>query len=110
MIIIISFSILVVFFLRSGVTAGVVVAQVVTLKQLLGAEDLWHYALGFYVILIVVCFLPYPWFPESPKYLYIVAKKTDAARKGEFKKKIITEKLPPNTNIYQILVTLLQNY
>lgn len=61
-----------------------VVAQVVTLQQLLGTEDLWHYALGFYVILVVLCFLPYPWFPESPKYLFIIRKDVNAAREGWF--------------------------
>lgn len=58
-------------------------AQVVTLEGVLGSKELWHYALSVYVILIVVCFLPYAWFPESPKYLYIVANKRDEARKGK---------------------------
>lgn len=66
-----------------GVTFGVVVAQVVSLEEFLGTEAHWHYALSFYIILVIVCFLPYAWLPESPKYLYIVAGKRDEARKGE---------------------------
>lgn len=65
-----------------GVTAGVVVAQVFTLHQLLGTEELWHYALSFYIVLVIICFIPYAWYPESPKYLYIVAGKRDQARNG----------------------------
>lgn len=66
-----------------GVTAGVVVAQVASLQELLGTEELWHYALSAYIVLVIVCFLPYKWFPESPKYLYIVAGKRDVARNGK---------------------------
>lgn len=67
-----------------GVTAGVVVAQVASLAELLGTEDLWHYALSAYIILVVVCFIPYPWYPESPKYLYIVADNRELARNGNY--------------------------
>lgn len=58
-------------------------AQVITLDGVLGTKELWHYALSAYLILIIVCLSPYTWFPESPKYLYIVAKKRDEARKGK---------------------------
>lgn len=65
-----------------GVTGGVVVAQVASLQELLGTDELWHYALSAYLLLVVVCFIPFAWYPESPKYLYIVADKRDLARKG----------------------------
>lgn len=71
------------FLFGEGVTAGVVVAQVVSLQELLGTEELWHYALSFYIVLVIICFIPYAWFPESPKYLYIVAGKRDDARDGK---------------------------
>lgn len=66
-----------------GVTAGVVVAQVISLEEVLGSEAHWHYALSAYILLVIICFLPYKWLPESPKYLYIVVGKRDEARKGE---------------------------
>lgn len=69
--------------LFTGITAGVVVAQIVSLEEVLGTRDHWHIALSLYIILVIVCFLPYKWLPESPKYLYIVAGKRDEARKGE---------------------------
>lgn len=65
-----------------GVTGGVVVAQVASLQELLGTDELWHYALSAYLFLVVVCFIPFAWYPESPKYLYIVADKRDLARNG----------------------------
>lgn len=58
-------------------------AQIVSLEELLGTQTHWHIALSLYVVLVVVCFLPYAWLPEGPKYLYIVAGKRDEARKGE---------------------------
>lgn len=69
--------------LFQGITAGTVVAQIMSLEELLGTRNHWHLALSAYIILVIVCFLPYTWLPESPKYLYIVAGKRDEARKGK---------------------------
>ncbi|XP_026841987.1 solute carrier family 2, facilitated glucose transporter member 7 isoform X1 [Drosophila persimilis] len=54
-----------------GVTGGILLAQVVTLSQLLGNENLWPYALSFYTLLVLVSLLPMWWFPESPRWLYL---------------------------------------
>uniref|UniRef100_A0A1A9VQJ1 Major facilitator superfamily (MFS) profile domain-containing protein n=1 Tax=Glossina austeni TaxID=7395 RepID=A0A1A9VQJ1_GLOAU len=59
-------------FCAVGVTGGVVVGQVFSLRNIFGTSDLWHYALSFYMVLVVICYLPSYYFPESPKYLYIV--------------------------------------
>ncbi|XP_037911679.1 solute carrier family 2, facilitated glucose transporter member 3-like isoform X1 [Hermetia illucens] len=59
-------------FCSIGVTAGVVVGQILSLKYTFGTEDSWHHALSAYAILIVICYLPCKWFPESPKYLYLI--------------------------------------
>lgn len=64
-----------------GVTAGVVVGQVFSLNIIFGTEKLWHYGLSFYVILIIICFIPVSLFPESPKYLYIVKGERDKAKR-----------------------------
>ncbi|XP_049317599.1 solute carrier family 2, facilitated glucose transporter member 3 [Bactrocera dorsalis] len=63
-----------------GVTGGVVVGQVFSLRHIFGTEQLWHYALSFYIILVAVCYLPAYYFPESPKYLYIVRNDQELAR------------------------------
>jgi MFS transporter, SP family, solute carrier family 2 (facilitated glucose transporter), member 3 len=62
-----------------GVTGGVVVGQVFSLQQIFGTEDLWQFALSFYAIMVIVCYMAYPWLPESPKYLYVTAGRQDAA-------------------------------
>ncbi|XP_067631515.1 solute carrier family 2, facilitated glucose transporter member 1 [Eurosta solidaginis] len=63
-----------------GVTGGVVVGQVFSLRHIFGTEELWHYALSFYILLVAVCYLPAYYFPESPKYLYIVRGEHELAR------------------------------
>lgn len=66
-------------FCAVGVTAGVVVGQVFSLKVIFGTESLWHYALCFYVVLIIICYSPVFIFPESPKYLYIIKRNREQA-------------------------------
>lgn len=66
-----------------GVTGGVVVAQVATLQEFFGTDANWHIALSAYVLLVLLCYIPYPWFPESPTYLYIVAGKKERAKRGK---------------------------
>lgn len=52
-----------------------------TLQEIFGTNDSWHLALGAYLVLVILCFIPYPWFPESPKYLFIIARNREIARK-----------------------------
>lgn len=66
-----------------GVTGGVVVGQVFSLNEVFGSEDLWHCALGFYAVLVIAAFLTYCWWPESPKYLYVIAGQKEQAKIGE---------------------------
>lgn len=65
-----------------GVTGGVVVGQVFSLNEVFGNEDQWHLALGFYVVLVIGAFLTYFWWPESPKYLYVIAGEKERAKLG----------------------------
>lgn len=67
-----------------GVTGGVVVGQIMSLNIVFGSDNLWHYALSAYVVLVIICCLPYKMLPESPKYLYIIANRHDAAKSGRF--------------------------
>lgn len=87
----------------TGITAGTVVAQIMSLEELLGTREHWHLALSAYVILVIVCFLPYTWLPESPKYLYIVAGKRDEARKGELATRFLLYKCATLISILQQL-------
>lgn len=60
-----------------------VVGQVASLAGVWGSEAHWHIALSAYIVLVLVCFAPFYWFPESPKYLYVVRDRRDLAKKGE---------------------------
>lgn len=66
-------------FCSMGVTGGVVVGQVMSLEEIFGTEELWQFALSFYVLLVITFFVPYHWLPESPKYLYVMKQRRDEA-------------------------------
>lgn len=64
-----------------GLTVGVVVAQVFSLQSVLGGQQHWHIALALYGVFVVIFYAPYKWYPESPKWLYIVkGRKVEAAQ------------------------------
>ncbi|EDW62210.2 solute carrier family 2, facilitated glucose transporter member 1 isoform X2 [Drosophila virilis] len=64
-----------------GLTVGVVVSQIFSLQSMLGGQEHWHLALAFYGIFVVLCYAPFKWYPESPKWLYIVkGRKQQAAQ------------------------------
>ncbi|XP_055070019.2 solute carrier family 2, facilitated glucose transporter member 11 isoform X1 [Misgurnus anguillicaudatus] len=50
---------------------GVVLGQVVGLRELLGSEPCWQYLLASNAIPGILQLLTLPWFPESPRYLLI---------------------------------------
>ncbi|XP_037714859.1 solute carrier family 2, facilitated glucose transporter member 1 [Drosophila subpulchrella] len=64
-----------------GLTLGVVVAQVCSLRSLLGGPENWHLCLAFYGLLVAVCYAPFRWYPESPKWMYVVRGRKDEARR-----------------------------
>lgn len=68
-------------FCSVGVTGGVVVGQVCNLRYIFGNSDLWHFGLSFYVVFVIICYLPSYFFPESPKWLYVVKRDHDGARR-----------------------------
>ncbi|XP_029007717.1 solute carrier family 2, facilitated glucose transporter member 11 [Betta splendens] len=50
---------------------GVVLGQVVGLREILGSEQCWQYLLASNAVPGVIQLLTLPWFPESPRYLLI---------------------------------------
>lgn len=68
-------------FCAVGVTGGVVVGQVFSLRYIFGTNDLWHYGLSFYIVLIIIFYLPSYYFPESPKWLYVIKKDREGAKR-----------------------------
>ncbi|XP_056607601.1 solute carrier family 2, facilitated glucose transporter member 11 [Triplophysa dalaica] len=57
---------------------GVVLGQVVGLRELLGNESCWQYLLASNAIPGIIQLLTLPWFPESPRYLLIDCGDKDA--------------------------------
>ncbi|KAH8366863.1 hypothetical protein KR084_008552 [Drosophila pseudotakahashii] len=63
-----------------GLTLGVVVAQVCSLRSVLGSPENWHFGLAFYGFLVAACYAPFSWYPESPKWMYVVREHKEEAR------------------------------
>ncbi|KAM7345809.1 solute carrier family 2, facilitated glucose transporter member 1-like isoform 2-T2 [Cochliomyia hominivorax] len=86
-------------FCAVGLTAGVVVGQIFSLRFVFGTESHWHIALSFYVILVIVCYIPFILYPESPKWLYIVKEDKEEAQsllmrlRGNVKADILSHEL-----------------
>ncbi|TRY54980.1 hypothetical protein DNTS_020735 [Danionella cerebrum] len=57
---------------------GLVLGQVVSLRELLGSESCWQYLLASNAIPGLIQLVTLPWFPESPRYLLIDCKDKDA--------------------------------
>lgn len=62
-----------------GFSVGIVLAQICSMEALLGGEQHWHLALGFYVVFMAICYAPYRSYAESPKWLYIVKQQRQQA-------------------------------
>ncbi|XP_062853066.1 solute carrier family 2, facilitated glucose transporter member 11 [Trichomycterus rosablanca] len=61
---------------------GVVLGQVVGLKEILGGESCWQYLLASHAVPGIIQLLTLPWFPESPRYLLIDRGDKDACLKA----------------------------
>ncbi|XP_067911348.1 solute carrier family 2, facilitated glucose transporter member 11b isoform X4 [Heterodontus francisci] len=53
------------------ITAGILIGQVMGQRELLGREEYWHILLCSSCIPAILQLLLLPWFPESPRYLFI---------------------------------------
>ncbi|XP_049956586.1 solute carrier family 2, facilitated glucose transporter member 1-like isoform X2 [Schistocerca serialis cubense] len=63
-----------------GLNVGVLLGQIMGLKDVLGVEETWHFLLGLYAIPVLlsvcgICFLP-----ESPKYLCVIRGEEQRAK------------------------------
>lgn len=69
-------------FLSLGMVIGILAGEAVSLDEVLGSKVLWHYAFSAFAVLVLIGLVPYYWFPESPKYLYIIADEKENAKNG----------------------------
>lgn len=70
-------------FCQLGITLGILIAQILSLNQILGDEELWPYLLSCYAIFIIMCSLAIPMLPESPKFLLFNKKRDEAFKQLE---------------------------
>ncbi|XP_017472975.1 PREDICTED: solute carrier family 2, facilitated glucose transporter member 1-like [Rhagoletis zephyria] len=68
-------------FCPMGLTAGVVVAQILSLRSVFGNAEQWHLAMSLYVVLVLICYAPMAYYPESPKWLYVIKGDEKGARR-----------------------------
>lgn len=71
-------------FFSLGICLGVVVGQLSSLEEVLGTKNLWEFAISFYIFFIFIFCIMYCWFPESPKYLYVIGGDVKRAKEGTF--------------------------
>ncbi|NXX67218.1 GTR11 protein, partial [Spizella passerina] len=64
---------------------GLVLGQVVGLRELLGGEESWPFLLASNVVPALIQLTALPWFPESPRYLLIDRGDKESCISGEFR-------------------------
>ncbi|KAI5105950.1 solute carrier family 2, facilitated glucose transporter member 3, partial [Silurus meridionalis] len=64
-----------------GIVVGILIAQILGLKELLGSEHLWPLLLGLTVVPALLQSIILIFCPESPRYLLINQQQEDKARK-----------------------------
>ncbi|KAL5013899.1 hypothetical protein ScPMuIL_008169 [Solemya velum] len=61
------------------ITVGILMANILGLREVFGTEDLWPLIFAFNVIPATFTLIVMPFCPESPRHLLITMKKTDEA-------------------------------
>uniref|UniRef100_H3C1T6 Solute carrier family 2 member 11b n=1 Tax=Tetraodon nigroviridis TaxID=99883 RepID=H3C1T6_TETNG len=64
------------------ITAGILLGQVVGLREVLGREEYWPILLSTTCIPALLQLVMLPWFPESPRYLFIDRGEEEASKKA----------------------------
>ncbi|XP_070760323.1 solute carrier family 2, facilitated glucose transporter member 11b [Enoplosus armatus] len=64
------------------ITGGILAGQVIGLKELLGSEEYWPILLSTTCIPAFLQLLIFPWFPESPRYLFIDRGDVEGCKKA----------------------------
>lgn len=67
-----------------SIVFGIFIGQIFSLPQTLGSANLWEFSFAFHSVFTIIGLVAYPWFPESPAYLFIVANDMDGALNGRF--------------------------
>jgi sugar porter (SP) family MFS transporter len=65
-----------------ALTCGILVSQIMGIRQALGTEALWPILLAFTVFPCLVSLIILPWFPDSPRHLLVNLKEVEQAREA----------------------------
>jgi len=65
-----------------ALTCGILVSQILGIRQALGRESLWPILLAFTAVPAVVSMIVLPFFPDSPRHLLVNKKDEDAAEEA----------------------------
>ncbi|GFS09117.1 solute carrier family 2, facilitated glucose transporter member 1 [Elysia marginata] len=63
-----------------AITIGILVSQILGLKELFGTDDLWPLLFAFNALPSLLCLALLPFFPESPRFLLIKKGEEEEAR------------------------------
>lgn len=66
-----------------SIVFGVFIAQIFSLPQTFGSDKLWHYSFAFHIFFTLIGLIAYPWYPESPIYLFVIKKDEKKALFGK---------------------------
>lgn len=66
-----------------ALTCGILVSQLLGLRQLIGGEDTWPYLLAGSAIPFILSCLVLPWYPDSPRWLLVKKGDEPAAVSGK---------------------------
>lgn len=65
-----------------GITCGVLLGQIASLRSVLGTEEHWNCMLAAFAPLCILALVLVSLLPESPKYLFVVKEEREKALQG----------------------------
>ena len=65
-----------------ALTIGILVSQLLGLRELLGSEERWPLLLASSAVPFISCLIALPWFPDSPRWLMVKQNDVPAAKLG----------------------------
>lgn len=67
-----------------ALTIGILVSQLLGLREVLGSATLWPILLAFSAVPFILSCLVLPWYPDSPRWLLVKRGNETEAVKGEW--------------------------
>ena len=74
-----------------ALTCGILVSQLLGLRQLLGGEKTWPVLLAFSAVPFILSCIVLPCYPDSPRWLLVKKEDIHAAEKGELYQRFVNQ-------------------